>query len=79
MCVIPPTFTVSASVDGSVGYLLPLTERVYRRLDMTQKLMYTTIQHTAGLNPKTFRLDDQEQLSLHNKIRSFIGIIMIII
>ena len=45
----------TATVDGGVGYLLPLTERVYRRLDMTQKLLYTTIQHTAGLNPKTFR------------------------
>ncbi|KAF6036416.1 Cpsf160 [Bugula neritina] len=58
--------TYYASVDGAVGYLLPLTERVYRRLDMTQKLLYTTIQHTAGLNPMTFRSVKSQNKILQN-------------
>lgn len=43
------------TIDGGIGYLLPLTERVYRRLDMTQKLLCSMIPHTAALNPRTYR------------------------
>ncbi|XP_067935054.1 cleavage and polyadenylation specificity factor subunit 1-like [Watersipora subatra] len=64
--------TYFATVDGGVGYMLPLTERVYRRLDMTQKLLYTSIQHTASLNPKTFRSVRTQNKLLQNSQHNLI-------
>ncbi|CAG0890026.1 unnamed protein product [Darwinula stevensoni] len=44
-----------ASLDGSLGYFLPIPEKVYRRLLMLQNVLYNFIPHTAALNPKGFR------------------------
>ena len=48
-------YNVTASLDGSLGYLLPVAEKVYRRLLMLQNALVTHLPHTAGLNPKTYR------------------------
>uniref|UniRef100_T1J479 Cleavage and polyadenylation specificity factor subunit 1 n=1 Tax=Strigamia maritima TaxID=126957 RepID=T1J479_STRMM len=48
--------TASTSLDGSLGYLLPISEKVYRRLLMLQNVLVTHLPHTAGLNPKAFRM-----------------------
>ncbi|XP_041375883.1 cleavage and polyadenylation specificity factor subunit 1-like isoform X2 [Gigantopelta aegis] len=47
--------TFFATLDGSLGFLLPLSEKVYRRLFMLQNALTVHIPHTAGLNPKTYR------------------------
>jgi cleavage and polyadenylation specificity factor subunit 1 len=43
------------SLDGSIGAILPLSEKVYRRLHMLQQCMGTQMAHTAGLNPRAAR------------------------
>ena len=48
-------FAVTASLDGSVGFVLPITEKTYRRLLMLQNALNVHIPHTAGLNPKAYR------------------------
>lgn len=50
-CVI--VFT--ATLDGSLGYILPIQEKTYRRLLMLQNVLVSHIPHTAGLNPKAYR------------------------
>jgi cleavage and polyadenylation specificity factor subunit 1 len=41
--------------DGSVSALLPLPERVYKRLVMLQNRLVTFLPQRAGLNPKLYR------------------------
>ena len=48
--------TVYATLDGSMGYVLPVSEKVYRRLLMLQNVLNSHIQHLAGLNPKAYRM-----------------------
>jgi hypothetical protein len=43
------------TLDGSIGCLLPIPEKVYRRLSMLQIKMTQGLKHLAGLNPKAFR------------------------
>ncbi|CAD1469341.1 unnamed protein product, partial [Heterotrigona itama] len=47
--------TMYASLDGSLGYILPVPEKTYRRLLMLQNVLVTHICHIAGLNPKAYR------------------------
>ena len=35
-----------------LGYLLPISEKVYRRLLMLNNVLSTNLPQTAGLNPK---------------------------
>ncbi|XP_026677670.1 cleavage and polyadenylation specificity factor subunit 1 [Diaphorina citri] len=44
-----------ASLDGALGFFLPLPEKNYRRLLMLQNVMVTHTSHTGGLNPRAFR------------------------
>jgi len=44
-----------ATLDGGLGYLLPIAEKTYRRLHMLQIKLVQGLPHTAGLNPKAFR------------------------
>lgn len=48
---------LTATLDGGVGYLLPVPEKTYRRLLMLQTKLVQGLPHTAGLNPKAFRLE----------------------
>ena len=50
MCLISP-----ATLDGSVGMLLPMVEKTYRRLLMLQNTLTNGISHIGGLNPKSYR------------------------
>lgn len=43
------------TLDGGLGYLLPINERTYRRLLMMQNVLYSFLQHRAALNPKSYR------------------------
>ncbi|CAL7948360.1 unnamed protein product [Xylocopa violacea] len=47
--------TMYASLDGNLGYILPVPEKTYRRLLMLQNVLVTHICHIAGLNPKAYR------------------------
>ncbi|KAJ0171666.1 hypothetical protein K1T71_012429 [Dendrolimus kikuchii] len=47
--------TMYATLDGGVGYVLPVTEKMYRRLLMLQNVMNNYCCHIAGLNPRAFR------------------------
>ena len=44
-----------ASLDGSLGKIVPLGEKVYKRLQLLQTLMQTHVSHIGGLNPKEYR------------------------
>lgn len=48
-------FDILASLDGSMGFLLPISEKVYRRLLMLQNALVTQVPHVAGLNPRAYR------------------------
>jgi cleavage and polyadenylation specificity factor subunit 1 len=48
--------TYFATLDGSLGYLLPLPETTFRRLKMLQIKLVQGLPHNAGLNPKAFRM-----------------------
>ncbi len=45
-----------ATLDGGIGYILPVAEKVYRRLLMLQTKLSIGLPHIAGLNPKSFRM-----------------------
>lgn len=44
--------TMMATLDGSVGYVLPVSEKTYRRFSMIYNLLVQHLPHIAGLNPK---------------------------
>ncbi|XP_055372472.1 cleavage and polyadenylation specificity factor subunit 1 [Condylostylus longicornis] len=46
---------IFGTLDGALGYCLPLPEKTYRRLFMLQNVLFTHNEHIAGLNPKAFR------------------------
>lgn len=64
--------TMFATLDGSIGYMLPVTEKTYRRLLMLQNLLNTNIQHVAGLNPKAFSLAKMHKLELMNPCKNIL-------
>ena len=43
------------TLDGAIGCLLPLNEKIFRRLAMLQNSLTTMFPHYCGLNPKSFR------------------------
>jgi len=45
----------AASLDGSLGYVLPLPEKTFRRLQMMQNILQKHIPHLASLNPRAYR------------------------
>ncbi|XP_005092153.1 cleavage and polyadenylation specificity factor subunit 1 [Aplysia californica] len=47
--------TFFATLDGGIGYLLPIQEKVFRRQQMLQNAMITQLPNPAGLNPKAYR------------------------
>ncbi|XP_030026309.2 cleavage and polyadenylation specificity factor subunit 1 [Manduca sexta] len=47
--------TMYTTLDGGIGYVLPITEKMYRRLLMLQNVMNNYCCHIAGLNPRAFR------------------------
>ncbi|XP_066151445.1 cleavage and polyadenylation specificity factor subunit 1-like [Euwallacea fornicatus] len=47
--------TMFATLDGGLGYIMPVLEKTYRRLLMLQNVMVTHGAHIGGLNPKGFR------------------------
>uniref|UniRef100_A0A914VZR8 Cleavage/polyadenylation specificity factor A subunit C-terminal domain-containing protein n=1 Tax=Plectus sambesii TaxID=2011161 RepID=A0A914VZR8_9BILA len=44
------------TLDGALGTLVPLSEKVYRRLHMLQSCLGTHSPHVGGLNPRGARI-----------------------
>lgn len=62
----------AATLDGGVGYVLPVSEKVYRRLLMLQNVMNNYCCHIAGLNPRAFRyLEKQKYQNLLSLLANF--------
>ncbi len=43
-------------MDGGLGMMVPVDERMYRRLLLLQQILTMMVQSPLGLNPKDFRL-----------------------
>ncbi|XP_023295562.2 cleavage and polyadenylation specificity factor subunit 1 [Lucilia cuprina] len=57
---------VYGTLDGAIGYCLPLPEKVYRRFLMLQNVLLSYQEHLCGLNPKEFRtIKMSKKLSLN--------------
>ena len=61
-----------ATLDGSLGHILPVSEKTYRRLLMLMNVMTTNLNHAAGLNPKGFRTLRQKWKDLRNPSRGVV-------
>ncbi|XP_060653356.1 cleavage and polyadenylation specificity factor subunit 1 [Drosophila nasuta] len=48
-------FVVYGTLDGALGYCVPLPEKVYRRFLMLQNVLLSYQDHLCGLNPKEYR------------------------
>ncbi|XP_019849049.1 PREDICTED: cleavage and polyadenylation specificity factor subunit 1-like [Amphimedon queenslandica] len=64
--------TFFGTLDGGIGCLLPIPEKVYRRLSMLQVKMTQGMRHMAGLNPKAFRTFQTRHQYLHNAQRNIL-------
>ncbi|XP_050311770.1 LOW QUALITY PROTEIN: cleavage and polyadenylation specificity factor subunit 1 [Anthonomus grandis grandis] len=64
--------TMFATLDGGLGYVMPVAEKTYRRLLMLQNVLVSHGAHVAGLNPKSFRTFKSFRKMLSNPARSII-------
>lgn len=46
---------ILGTADGGIGVLIPIDERIYRRLALLQQIMYTTQPMSCSLNPIEYR------------------------
>ncbi|XP_030379991.1 cleavage and polyadenylation specificity factor subunit 1 isoform X2 [Scaptodrosophila lebanonensis] len=59
-------FVVYGTLDGALGFCLPLPEKVYRRFLMLQNVLLSYQDHLCGLNPKEYRtLKSLKKLSMN--------------
>jgi len=47
--------TYCTNLDGGVGYVMPISEKTFRRLFILQNAIIVMKQHYGGLNPKAYR------------------------
>jgi hypothetical protein len=52
--------TFYAGLDGSIGDIVPVSEKVFRRLEMLQTLVQSHLPHHGGLNPREYRFVSQQ-------------------
>lgn len=64
--------TMFGTLDGAIGEVLPISEKIYRRLLMLQNSLTVGIPHIAGLNPKAYRTARHEKFSLRNPSRNIL-------
>lgn len=60
------------TLDGGLGYVLPIPEKTYRRLQMLHNVLHTTMTHVGGLNPKAYRACRTRYRSLVNSAKSIV-------
>ncbi|CAF4734805.1 unnamed protein product [Rotaria sp. Silwood1] len=54
------------TLDGAIGCLVPLNEKIFRRLAMLQNSLTTMFPQYCGLNPKSFRICKTRRKQLDN-------------
>lgn len=64
--------TMFCTLDGGIGFTLPVSEKVYRRLLMLQNDMTNALSHNAGLNPRAWRAIKQARRELSNPCRNIL-------
>ncbi|CAF1084494.1 unnamed protein product, partial [Didymodactylos carnosus] len=57
---------IMPTLDGGITCLLPLNEKIFRRLGMLQNSMTSMFPHYCGLNPKSFRACKTRMKELEN-------------
>ena len=60
------------TLDGAIGYVLPVQEKLYRRLRMLQNTMYSVLVQSASLNPKAYRYPKEGWRTLINSSRGIV-------
>ncbi|EDV21798.1 uncharacterized protein TRIADDRAFT_59883 [Trichoplax adhaerens] len=60
------------TLDGSIGLLLPVDEKEYRRLFSLQAKLSIYLEQNAGLNQKAFRTFRSHQKKLQNSMRNIL-------
>ncbi|CAF5190759.1 unnamed protein product [Rotaria magnacalcarata] len=58
--------SAKTTLDGAIGCLLPLNEKIFRRLAMLQNSLTTMFPQYCGLNPKSFRICKTRRKQLDN-------------
>ncbi|KAF2368733.1 Cleavage/polyadenylation specificity factor A subunit C-terminal [Trinorchestia longiramus] len=64
--------TVMATLDGSLAYLLPVSERFYKRFSAVYTVLIHQLPHYAGLNPKACRTFRTRRKILFNPVRGIL-------
>ncbi|KAK6982235.1 Cleavage and polyadenylation specificity factor subunit 1, partial [Biomphalaria glabrata] len=64
--------TYFATLDGSIGYLLPIPEKVFRRQQMLQSSMISQLPSPAGLNPKAYSAFKSSRTDSSNPLRNIL-------
>ncbi|RUS19169.1 hypothetical protein BC937DRAFT_87899 [Endogone sp. FLAS-F59071] len=49
-------FCFCATLDGSIGMITPIPEKMFKRLQLLYGQLVNGLQHPAGLNPRAFRI-----------------------
>ncbi|CAG8532395.1 3944_t:CDS:10 [Paraglomus brasilianum] len=60
------------TLDGSIGMVTPIPEKMYKRMQLLHAQMVNGIPHPAGLNPKSFRLLQSKLRLLQNPVKSIL-------
>lgn len=58
--------TYCTNLDGGIGYLIPISEKTFRRLFILQNAIFVMKPHYAGLNPKAYRMWRSKRKELIN-------------
>lgn len=58
--------TYCSTLDGSLGYVIPISEKTFRRLFILQNTICAMKPHNAGLNPKAYRMLKGQRKELGN-------------
>lgn len=58
---------VIGTIDGGLGMLIPVEERMYRRLALLQQIMSMGVETPCALNPREYRLIKTSRFLLQKK------------
>ena len=58
--------TYCTNLDGGIGYIIPISEKTFRRLFILQNDIFKMKQHYACLNPEAYRMWRSKRKELIN-------------
>lgn len=65
--ILKRSTSLVCNMDGGIGMLLPLEERMFKRLTLLQQIMTITIPTLGGLNPRDYRLFKSTRVRVFKK------------